>query len=103
MPSPRGTKVIPVTVSQEEIVDPLLETHEKSSTSPQKTTRAGRRSTRRVGMNVIVAGTPRMRSTNYEGDTQSQRRTTPEEGTPEAAPPRGKQEPLIVNGTRSCP
>ena len=30
MPSPRGTKVIPV--NQEEIVDPLLETHEKSPT-----------------------------------------------------------------------
>ena len=56
-----------------------------------------------TGMNVIVAGTPRVRSTNHEGDTQSQRKTTPEEGTPKAASPRGKQEPLIVNGARSCP
>ena len=56
-----------------------------------------------TGMNVIVAGTPRVRSTNYEGDTQSQRRTTPEEGTPKAASPRGKQEPVIVNGARSYP
>ena len=110
MPSPRGTQGDPVEPGGHR-GPAAREAREVADRPPLPRRRRGRvggvhgdwMGDTNTGMNVIVAGTPRVRSTNYEGDTQSQRRTTPEEGTPKVASPRGKQEPVIVNGARSCP
>ena len=85
--------MIPVTVSQEEIVDPLLETHEKvADRPPLPRKRRGQvggvhgdwMGDTNTGMNVIVAGTPRMRSTKLRGG-----HTVPEENNPRRGDTRG--------------
>ena len=76
-PSPRGPSVIPS--KQETIVHPLAGDTNK-------------------GADVTVAGTPRRRSTNYVGNTESQRGANPERGASAH-----KQEPLMIDEARCCP